>query len=137
MVKVNWVGGMAFEATPPSGNKILMDAYPESGGTGNAPTPVEALLSSVAACTAMDVISILKKKRQVVTSYRVEIEGERAPEGEFPRPFLSMVVRHILAGENLDPEAVARSVELSDTKYCTVVATLRQAPAISSEWKIE
>ena len=85
----------------------------------------------------MDVISILEKKRQKVTDYRVEIDGERTPQGEFPRPFLSIKVRHILTGENLDPTAVNRAVNLSDEKYCSVSATIRSAPPIVTEWRIE
>ncbi len=128
---------MAFEATPPSGVKFVMDAHPESGGNNLGPTPLEAMLASMAACSAMDVISILRKKKQNVTSYRVEVEGERGPEGEYPRPYLSLRVRHIVKGENLDPAAVARAVELSDTKYCTVISTLRAAPKVESVWEIE
>ncbi|MFN3684867.1 MAG: OsmC family protein [Fimbriimonadaceae bacterium] len=137
MVRVDWKGNMAFEATPPSGVKFVMDAYPESGGSNLGPTPLEAMLSSLAACSAMDVISILRKKKQNVTSYRVEVEGERGPEGQYPRPYLSLTVRHIVKGENLDPAAVARAVELSDTKYCTVISTLRAAPKVESVWQIE
>lgn len=137
MVRVDWKDNMAFESTPESGNKFVMDAYPDSGGNNLGPTPVEAFLSGLAACSAMDVISILKKKKQVVTSYRVEVEGERTQEGVYPRPFSSITVRHILQGENLDPVAVARAVELSDTKYCTVAATVRAAPDLKSVWEIE
>ena len=127
---------MAFEATAES-HRFNMDASVESGGTNSGPSPVEALLASAAACSAMDVISILQKKKQEVTAYWVEIDGERGPDGVYPRPFVSMTIRHFVKGVNLDPKAVARSVELSDTKYCTVLATLRAAPEIRSEWKIE
>lgn len=137
MVTVNWLGGVAFEAAPPSGNKFVMDSHPDYGGRNLGPSPLEALLSAVAACSAVDVVSILEKKRQKLTSYRIEIEGVRAPEGEFPRPFLSLTIRHIVRGEDLNPHAVERAVELSDEKYCSVIATLRATPAIVSEWKIE
>lgn len=128
---------MAFEATPPTGNKFVMDAYPESGGHDLGPTPVEALLASLAACTAMDVLLILQKKRAKVESYRIEVDGERASDGPYPRPFTSLTVRHFLAGEGLDPKAVEQAVALSDEKYCTVMATLRAEPKISTEWSIE
>jgi putative redox protein len=137
MVIVNWKGEQVFEADTPTGSKVVMDAYPEVSGTAMGATPVETFLSAIAACTAMDVISILEKKRQKVTDYRVEIDGERTPQGEFPRPFLSIKVRHILTGENLDPTAVNRAVNLSDEKYCSVSATIRSAPPIVTEWRIE
>lgn len=138
MVTVNWKGGMAFEAEPPSGNKFVMDAYPEVGGANLGPTPVEAMLSSLAACSAMDVLSILRKKQQKVTEYRIEVDGDRgAPEGQYPRPYSALRVRHIVTGENLDEAAVARAVALSDEKYCTVIATLRIPVEVSSLYTIE
>ncbi len=136
MVIVNWKGQQIFEADTPTGSKVVMDAYPDVPGTAMGATPVETFLSAIAACTAMDVISILEKKRQIVTSYRVEIDGERPPQGEFPRPFLSIKVRHKLTGENLDPKAVDRAIQLSDEKYCSISATLRQSPEIVTEWEI-
>ena len=114
-----------------------MDAHAEFGGNGAGATPVETLLGALGACTAMDVISILVKKRQKVTGYRIEVEGVRAPEGVWPRPFLSLTVRHYLTGENLDGEAVRRAVELSDEKYCSIAATIREGAPVQSEWVIE
>lgn len=137
MVTVNWIGGMAFEATPPTGNKFVMDSHPDHGGQNRGPTPVEVLLGSIAACSAIDVLGILVKKQQKVQDYRIEVEGERPPEGQYPRPFKSLVVRHIIVGENIDPAAVERAVELSDQKYCTVIATLREGTSVSSEFRIE
>ena len=137
LTTVDWKGGMVFEATPPSGNRLVMDISVAEGGTNSGPSPVEALLSALAGCTAVDVIMILAKKKQVVTSYRVEIDGERGPVGVYPRPFVSIVLRHIVTGENIDPAAVARAVQLSDEKYCTVLATIRSSPTVTSEWVIE
>ncbi|OJU65705.1 MAG: hypothetical protein BGO01_01990 [Armatimonadetes bacterium 55-13] len=136
VVTVNWNGMMAFTSEVPSGNGFTMDAYPGVGGENRGPTPVEALLSSIAACSAMDVISILRKKQQKVTGYQILIEGERVGEGTWPRPFTSIVIRHRLTGEDLDPTAIERAVQLSDEKYCSVIATLRQGPKIESNWEI-
>lgn len=137
LTTVDWKGGMVFESTPPSGNKLVMDISIEEGGTNSGPSPVEALLSAIAGCSAVDVVMILQKKKQIITSYRVEIDGERGPTGVYPRPFTSITVRHIISGENLDPAAVARAVALSDEKYCTVLSTVRAAPTVTSEWAIE
>lgn len=137
MVTVRWKDGSAFEAEVPSGARFVLDTHPDYGGQRLGPTPVEALLSSVAACSAIDVLDILRKKRQKVTSYRIEVDGDRAPIGTWPRPFTAIRVRHVLAGEDLDPQAVERAVELSDTKYCSVIMTLRAAPEVTSEWTIE
>lgn len=138
MITAEWKGKMAFEGWGESGNRFTMDAYPESGGEGNGPTPLEAMLAGMAACSAMDVVSILGKQRQSITSYRVELDGVRAhPTGTYPNPYTKLVVRHILTGENLDPDKVQRAVQLSDEKYCTVIATLRAAPEVTSTWSIE
>ena len=137
MVTLRWKDGVAFEAEVPTGVNFIIDSHPEHGGRLLGPTPVEALLSSIAACSAIDVLDILRKKRQAVTSYRVEVDGDRPPPGEYPRSFSEIRVRHIISGENLDPLAVARAVELSDTKYCTVITTLRAAPKVTSVWEIE
>ncbi|MEI7986471.1 MAG: OsmC family protein [Armatimonadota bacterium] len=137
LTTVDWKGGMVFESTPPSGNGLVMDISVEEGGTNTGPTPVEALLSAIAGCSAVDVVMILQKKKQIITSYRVEIDGERGPVGVYPRPFVSVTMRHIVSGENLDPAAVARAVALSDEKYCTVLATIRSSPTVTSEWMIE
>lgn len=134
---VTWNGGMEFESRGDSGAAFVMDAYPEAGGNNKGPTPVEALMGSIAACSAMDVISILQKKKQVVSSYTVEVEGVRGEEGVYPRPFLSFTVTHKLSGDNLDEAAVARSVQLSDEKYCTVMSTLRLGPTLESRYEIQ
>ena len=136
-VTVEWKGKMAFEATTPSGKAITMDSDPEDPDQGQGPSPMEALLAALGGCTAMDVISILEKKRQVVTGYQIEVSGVRPPSGEWPRPFTEITVRHILKGENIDPAAVERAVQLTDEKYCSVLATLRTNPAIKTAWSIE
>lgn len=136
MVTVNWQGNMVFQADTDTGTQFTMDAYPEEGVETKGPTPVQALLSSIAACSAMDIVNILEKKRQKIEGYRVEIDGERVPPGAWPRPFLSITVKHILKG-NIDPEAIKRAIELTDEKYCSVIATLRQGPKIESVWELE
>jgi putative redox protein len=133
---VEWDGEMGFVAHPPSGFVFTMDSDAEFGGKGKGPMPMETLLCALAACTGMDVISILKKKRQTVTSYRIEVQGERPPQGQWPRPFTLIVVKHYVEGPNLDEEAVKRAVELSDEKYCSVSASLRSSVEIRSEWVV-
>ncbi len=138
MVKATWIDGIGFSAETPSGHMLVVDSGEEEhGGKNRGPSPLECLLLAVAACSAMDVISILRKKRQAVRAYRVEVEGDRVPPGEWPRPYRSIRVRHFVSGDSIDQDAVARAVELSDTKYCSVIATLREQPDVRSEWLIE
>ena len=98
------------------------------------PSPLEMLLVSVAACTAMDVQSILAKKRQDVTDYTVEVEGTRAED--HPRKFTAFHVHHIVHGRNVSAKAVADAVELSDQKYCSIAATVRPTATITTSFEI-
>jgi len=132
---LEWKQGNRFDADLDSGASLTFDSA-EDGEAPAGPSPLEALLASLAACTAMDVISILEKKRQDVKSYRVEIEADRNPPGEWPRPFKSFHLNHVVSGD-VDEHALARAIELSEDKYCSVSATLRTAPRITNTWTIE
>jgi putative redox protein len=118
-------------ATTPGNYSLTIDT---KGERKSAPTPVELLLVSVAACTAVDVVSILEKKRQDVTDYKVEISGER--RDEHPRAFTKMHIHHIVYGRDVLEKAVADAIELSDTKYCSVAATVRPTVEITTSFEI-
>jgi putative redox protein len=128
---VKYAGDEFFIGTPPSGHAQVMDS---KGDRRAAPTPLEMLLVAVAACTAMDVQSILAKKRQDVTDYTVVVEGTRAEE--HPRKFTAFHVHHIVHGRNVSEKAVADAVELSDTKYCSVAATVRPTATITTSFEV-
>src|SRR5678816_3026831 len=108
--KVHWAGDEFFIGTTPGGVSQAIDV---KGDRKSAPSPLEMLLISVAACTAADVISILEKKRQDVRSYDVEVTGTRA--NEHPRKFTGFHVHHIVRGVAVLEKAVADAIELSDT----------------------
>ena len=128
---IQYAGDEFFIGTPPSGHAQTIDT---NGDRKAAPTPMEMLLVSVAACTAADVISILEKKRQDVTDYRVEIEATR--RDEYPRAFTAFRIHHIVHGRSVSEKAVADAIELSDTKYCSVAATVRPAAEITTSYEI-
>jgi putative redox protein len=128
---VRFVAEDLFLGTTPSGHAIALDTDKERS---SAPSPVELLLIALGSCTATDVAGILAKKRQTVTSYIVEVSGVR--RDEHPRSFTSMKVHHILTGKSLSPKAVAAAIELSETKYCSVAATLRPAVDIQTTFEI-
>jgi putative redox protein len=110
--------GLRFSARAGSGHTIVMD-----DGTGDAGVrPAELIPVALAGCTAMDVISILRKKRQTVTRYEVNATGEQMDEA--PHAFTRIDVVHVLEGPSLDVEAIRRAIELSATRYCAVGATL-------------
>lgn len=128
---VRYAGDEFFIGTPPSGHAQVIDT---KGDRKSAPTPVEMLLVAVAACTAADVVSIMHKKRQDVTDYRVEITGTRAEN--HPRKFTAFHLNHIVHGRSVSEKALADAIELSDTKYCSVAATVRPTAEITTSYEI-
>ena len=128
---VHYAGDEFFIGTTPSGHSQAIDT---KGDRRSAPSPLEMLLVSVAACTAADVISILLKKRQDVTSYDVEVTGDRVDE--HPRKFVKFHIHHIVHGRSVSEKAVADAIELSDTKYCSVAATVRPTAEITTSYEI-
>ena len=109
---------LRFDVTTGSGHTIVLD----SGEGDTGARPAELVGVSLAGCTAMDVISILRKKRQAVTHYEVQVSGVQGDE--HPNAFSRFDVVHVVEGEGIDPEAVRRAIELSATKYCAVSSTL-------------
>ena len=128
---VQYAGDDFFIGTPPSGLAQTIDT---NGERRAAPTPVEMMLVAVAGCTASDVVSILQKKRQDVTAYRAEITGTRAED--HPRKFVAFHIHHIVHGRSVSEKAVADAIELSDTKYCSVAATVRPTAEITTSYEI-
>ena len=128
---VRYAGDDFFVGVPPSGRAQVIDT---KGERRAAPSPLEMLLVSVAACTAADVISILEKKRQDIRSYDVEVTGTRVDE--HPRKFTAFHVHHIVRGTAVLEKAVADAIELSDTKYCSVAATVRPTATITTSYEI-
>lgn len=129
------VGPMRFDAESGSGNRIVMDVGEQDGGQNAGPSPMELLLVALAGCTGMDVISILRKKRQDVTGYTISVRGVRREE--HPQTFAAISVEHVVTGKGISPDAVRRAVELSETKYCSVSATLGLTAAISHTFRVE
>ena len=128
---VRFVSEDLFLGITPSGHAMALDTDSKRSA---APSPVELLLVALGSCTATDVAGILSKKRQHVTSYVVEVSGKRREE--YPRSYTSMKVHHILTGKSISPKAVAHAIELSETKYCSVAATLRPTVEIQTSFEI-
>jgi len=126
---VKWVDGQRFMASSPSGHAIVMDSD-RTSNTG--PGPMELVLMALGACTATDVVSVLKKKRQKLESLEVVCSGERAPEP--PTVWTKLEVVYRLRGE-LDEVAVKHAIELSEEKYCSVAAMLKKTATVS--WRFE
>jgi putative redox protein len=128
---VHYGGNDFFIGISPGGHAQVMET---SGERGAAATPVELLLVALGGCTGSDIVDILRKKREQITDYRIEVRGERRTD--FPRSFKTIQLRHIIKGLNISEAAVKQAIELSDSKYCSVAATLRPAAEISVSFEI-
>jgi putative redox protein len=114
--KVVWKSKMSFDGSSDSGFTVPLGTSPDVGGDNDGSRPMELIAIGIAGCTAMDVISILQKKHQEVTSFEVNVHAERA--AEHPKVFTHLTIEYVIGGNNLSKEAVERAVELSETKYC-------------------
>jgi putative redox protein len=127
-VQVEWVGGSRFDAGRPDGPKVRIDGDAQTG-----PSPFDMLLAAVAACSAVDVVEIMRKQRTPLAALTVRVEAHRV--NSIPRRIASAVLHFTLQGTGITPEKAARAVELSVTKYCSVRSSLiAEAPVT---WTIE
>ncbi|MCX8062742.1 MAG: OsmC family protein [Anaerolineales bacterium] len=122
-VAVNWKGRLSFEGKAESGFTVPLGTSPDVGGDNDGFRPMELMALSLAGCTAMDVISILSKKRQAVSDFRVEVKTERA--AEHPKVFTHATIEYHVTGRGIQEEAVVRAIELSATRYCPAQAMLK------------
>ena len=133
-ILLNWNGGMSFEGAGDSGFVQKMDAEESVGGENGAARPMEFIALGLAGCTAMDVISILRKKKQPVTDFKVMLHADRAEE--HPKVFSHAVIEYLVTGENVDEAALLRAIELSAEKYCPAQAMLSKAFPMKLAYKI-
>ena len=129
--KISWVDGALFVAEGGSGHSFTMDGSPEVGGRNLASRPMEVVLMGMGGCTAIDVVSMLKKQRQDIEGVEVALEAERA--GEHPMVFTSVKLVYTVRGRKLNKALVERAVSLSDEKYCSATAMIRKSAAITHE----
>jgi putative redox protein len=125
-----WRKGLAFTGKAETSG-FTLPLGSEADGADGGFRPTELLLLGVAGCTGMDVVSILQRKRQQVTGFEVKVHGDRADE--HPKTFTRIVVEYVIRGKDIDPAAVKRAVELSETKYCACMAMLRKAAEIQTK----
>ncbi|MFO7669802.1 MAG: OsmC family protein [Bacteroidales bacterium] len=134
VVSTRWLENMAFESEI-NGHKIIVDAKPEFGGQNRGPRPKPFMLAALGGCTAMDVVSILKKMRVEFKSLNVIVEGELSEE--HPKHFTKMHVIYELEGENLPLDKIQKAVSLSEDQYCGVSAVYRKVIEITSEIRLK
>lgn len=117
-LNVTWLGEQRYLGVSESGHQLLIDNSPTKIGV----SPMEALLGALATCTAYDVVEIMKKRRTPLSSYRIEVEGERAETD--PKRYTTITVRHIASGEGVTEDALSKAAHLSHEKYCSVAASI-------------
>jgi len=132
--RVHLTEGVTFVAESGSGHAIVVDTAPEVGGRNLGPRPMELVLMGTGACTAVDVVLILRKARQAVTNCVVELDGERAAED--PKVFTRIHFHFVVTGHGLAAKQVERAVQLSREKYCSATAMLAKTAAITSDFEI-
>ena len=128
--KVTWKGDMTFIGRADTGFSVQLDSAEAAGGHNDGFRPTELIAIGLVGCTGMDVISILRKKRQEVTAFEVKAHIIRADE--HPKVFTNIEIEYIVAGKNIDPAAVDRAVQLSEERYCPSIAMLRKAAEITN-----
>ena len=131
---VLWHQGLTFTGTADTGFTVPLGADPEVGGADDGLRPMELMAMSLAGCTAMDVISILQKKRQDLTAFEVKVHAERADE--HPRVFTSAVIEYEVTGHGIQESAVRRAIELSAARYCPAQGMLAKLMPIRLDYTI-
>ncbi len=131
---VRWVKGLQFEGVSGSGHRVTLDASIQNGGFDEGASPMELVLIALAGCTAMDVMDILRKKRQPLDALDVQVEAVRADD--FPRVYTEVEVVYRLRGKELSREAVEHAIELSETKYCSVGAMIGKTAKMKTRYEI-
>lgn len=132
--KVTLIEDMKLTGTATSGHTLTMDAEEKSGGSNAGFRPMELLLVGLGGCSGMDVISILRKKRQQVSGLDINVQGQRADS--YPKIYKEIHIEYVVKGKGVEKEAVERAIALSLEKYCSVSATLSKAGTITHSYKI-
>lgn len=128
---VHFGGNGFFVGVSPGGHSQIIET---DGDRASAATPIDLLLIAVGSCMGSDVIEILRKKRERVTNYRIDVMGER--RAEFPRRFETIHLHHVVTGGGVSPRAVEQAIQLADQKYCSVAATLRPSAKVTTSFEI-
>ena len=132
--KITWDHGMSFAATSDSGFTVPLGTVPAVGGENDGFKPMELMAISLGGCTAMDVISILRKKRQDITAYEIKVRTENADQ--HPKVFTSATILYEITGHQIDEKAVIRAIQLSADRYCPAQGMLDKVMPIQLDYEI-
>lgn len=133
LAEVSWGGDYLFVGSDPEGHTVVYDA---TSSRQRGITPMRALLTSLGACTGMDIVAILGKRKQKLTSLKILLSGEQPVHG-YPKPWQTISVKYILAGENLEKKYIEEAINDSGAKFCSVAATLRPTAKIFYSYEMK
>lgn len=134
-VHVRWAHKRQFIGWDEAGHGVVMDALPDAKGEGTGVRPIELLLYALGGCTAMDVVSVLEKKRLDVRGVEVEVVGTQRMD-DFPHYYERIELRYAVTGVGIPSDAVARAIELSETKYCSVKGALGPQVTVTTSFTV-
>lgn len=133
-IKMKWGGGLKFEGETDWGHKIVTDGGKPAGGEQAGYKPTELMFYGLAGCTGIDIVRILEKQRQELTSLEIEVTGFHGDE--YPKPFHTVDMKFIATGNNLDEKKLAKAIELSEEKYCMVGQTIARETKLTTSYEI-
>ena len=133
-VDLSWIGDLSFSSTDSSGHEIVVGAPEESSEGFEGFKPGEMMLTSLAGCSGIAVVGILRKQRQNITGITIKVTGIQEPEA--PWTWVKAHLEYVVMGRDLDPNRVQRAIELSEQKYCSIGATLAARCKVSSTFNI-
>jgi len=132
-IEAKWRGGMHFQSNTPSHHTVDLDSGPKDSVTFGPP-PMEVVLQAIAACSGMDIISILQKKRKEPESFDIEVSGERAEE--HPKVYKKIAIKYRFKGDDLTEKDIELAIKLSVDKYCSVLAMVRSTAEVTWDYEI-
>jgi putative redox protein len=131
-VTIQWLDQRKYVGVDSTGHSVVISSTDEEGGIGVKPS--DLLLLALGSCTAVDIVGILEKKRQKLTGLKIEVSGPQ--DADPPWTFQSFHMHYIVHGRGLSEQAVADAIEIADSKYCSVSATLRQSTPVTHDFEI-
>jgi len=134
-IKMNWTGGMQFEGKSAFGHTIKTDTAEEHGGNADGYKPTELLLYGIAGCTGVDVVRLMKKQRQKMTSLEIEVIAHQ--NDDYPKPFHTFEVKYIATGKNLEEKRLKKAIDMSEGKYCVVSQTVQEPAKVTTSYEIK
>lgn len=136
MMKINmkWTGNYKFEGKSAFGHKIVTDASKTVGGEEAGYKPTELLLYGIAGCTGVDVVRLMKKQRQEMTSLEIEVTAEH--NEDYPKPFHTFNIKYTARGKNLEEKRLKKAISMSEEKYCMVSLTMEHEAKVHTSYEI-